>query len=223
MKDITYKLSYKDRKSCSIAIEEDGSVIVSVPIGTTDKEVEELIRKKSQWIKAKKALVKDRRKLNCDEVMYLGEIYKIKIMVEPYLKKEFVLLHEGIFYINTIAEERAKKVLEKRFRKDCEEIIIKKINIYERYFLKEPKEIKVKEQKRRWGSCSYDDRLFFNWKLVMGRESALEYVVVHEMCHMIHKNHSKQYWSLVGKIMPNYEAEHAWLKENGYLMNISGI
>lgn len=220
MTDITYRVNYKKRKSCSIAIEEDGSVTVSVPIGTSNRIVNELVKKKSQWIKAKISLVNERKKLNYDEVMYLGEIYKINIMVQPSLKKDFVELDEGTFYINTASEDRWKKVLEKELRKRCKEIILRKIDIYQKYFLKAPKEIKVKEQKRRWGSCTYDDRIFFNWKLIMGKESALEYVVVHEMCHMVHKNHSKEYWSLVKKIMPQYEEGHIWLKNNGYLMKL---
>lgn len=218
MSNLIYKVYYKNRKTSSITIEENGDVIVKVPIGTSNKKIEELVEKKSKWIQSKVNLVKSRKILNSDEIMYLGEIYKLKVIIQPYLKKEFVVLHKNIFYINTIANERTKMVLEKHLRKECTAIILKKINMYQNYFLKSPKEIKVKEQKRRWGSCSYDNRIFFNWKLIMGKESTLEYVVVHEMCHMVHKNHSKEYWSLVGKIMPKYEMEHLWLRDNGYLM-----
>ena len=58
----------------------------------------------------------------------------------------------------------------------------------------------------------------FNWKLVMAGEESLEYVVVHEMCHMIHKNHSKEFWNLVGEIIPTYKVGSEWLKNKGYLL-----
>ncbi|MDS0526481.1 M48 family metallopeptidase [Clostridium sp. SHJSY1] len=220
MSNIIYKVYRTKRKSSLISIDENGEITIKVPIGTSDKQIEELVQRKNEWIKSKLILVNSRKKLNSDEIMYLGQIYKVKVMLQPNIKKESVDFNEKIFYVNACESERAEKVLEKKFREDCKEIILKKIEIYQQYFEKSPKEIKVKEQKARWGSCTYDNRIFFNWKLIMGRESALEYVVVHEMCHMVHKNHSKEYWSLVKKIMPHYEEEHLWLKNNGYLMKL---
>ncbi|MBD7913323.1 M48 family metallopeptidase [Clostridium cibarium] len=220
MEEIKYKVYYKKIKSSLITIEPDGEVIIKVPLGTGENEIDDIVRRKSKWIRSKKELLESRKKLNCDEIMYLGEIYKLNIIIQPYLKMEFVIDHNKTFIINTISKERGNKVLEKYLREKCKEVVYKKVDKYRKYFPSEPKEVKVKEQKKRWGSCTYDNRIFLNWKLIMGRELALEYVVVHEMCHMVHKNHSKQYWELVGKIMSSYKEEHNWLKDNGYLMNV---
>ncbi len=76
-------------------------------------------------------------------------------------------------------------------------------------------DIKVKEQKRRWASCTGKNAILFNWRISMARADVLDYIVVHEMCHMDHRNHSKYFWNRVEEIMPNYKEKHEWLKING--------
>ena len=73
-----------------------------------------------------------------------------------------------------------------------------------------------REQKTRWGSCSSEKNLNFNWKLILAPPEVLDYVVVHELCHLKEMNHSKAFWEEVGKVMPEYETHKLWLKENGW-------
>ena len=76
--------------------------------------------------------------------------------------------------------------------------------------------ITIREQKTRWGSCSSEKNLNFNWKLILAPPEVLDYVVVHELCHLKEINHSKAFWDEVGKVMPEYETYKLWLKENGW-------
>ena len=76
--------------------------------------------------------------------------------------------------------------------------------------------ITIREQKTRWGSCSSKGNLNFNWKLILAPPEVLDYVVVHELCHLKKMNHSKAFWDEVGKVMPEYETYKLWLKENGW-------
>ena len=76
--------------------------------------------------------------------------------------------------------------------------------------------ITIREQKTRWGSCSSKGNLNFNWKLILAPPEVLDYVVVHEHCHLKEMNHSKAFWDEVGKVMPEYETYKLWLKENGW-------
>ncbi|MDF2674900.1 MAG: hypothetical protein K0R09_3168, partial [Clostridiales bacterium] len=73
----------------------------------------------------------------------------------------------------------------------------------------------VKEQKTLWGSCSSKDNINFNWKLIMAPQAVLDYIVVHELCHLKHRDHSKNYWNLVEQIIPDHKEKRKWLKENG--------
>ena len=79
----------------------------------------------------------------------------------------------------------------------------------------QPGRVAVRDQKSRWGSCSVRHNLNFNWKLIMAPPQALDYVVVHELCHLRVFNHSPRFWALVEDIMPEYEAWRKWLKTHG--------
>lgn len=83
-----------------------------------------------------------------------------------------------------------------------------------------PGRIAIREQKSRWGSCSDRDNLNFNWKLMLAPPEALEYVVIHELCHLLEFNHSARFWRLVESQMPNYDQPKKWLKTNSALLNL---
>lgn len=218
MENIDIKIHYMKRKTMLISIESDGSVILKLPLTTKKDEIDKMIKSKQKWILNKVALVKSRTKLKKAEILYLGVAYSYKVIVQRFLTKDFIYFNGDIFYVNVKDEKNAEKVLEMWFRGICEKLVHEKVEKYQQAFGFLPKEIKIKAQKRRWGSCSYDNKLMLNWKLIMASEESLEYVVVHEMCHMIHKNHSKEYWNLVSEILPTYKVGSEWLKNNGYLL-----
>lgn len=76
----------------------------------------------------------------------------------------------------------------------------------------------VRDQKTRWGSCSSNGTLSFNWRLLLAPPDILDYVVVHEVCHLKYHDHSRRFWHLVSTILPNYQKSKMWLKENGLLL-----
>lgn len=80
--------------------------------------------------------------------------------------------------------------------------------------------ITIRDQKTRWGSCSGRGTLSFNWRLILAPPEILDYVVVHELCHLTHMNHSKEFWSLVGNVIPDYKIRKKWLKENGHTLRL---
>lgn len=75
--------------------------------------------------------------------------------------------------------------------------------------------ITIRDQKTRWGSCSAKGTLSFNWRLMLAPPAVLDYVVVHELCHLTHMNHSKAFWALVESVCPDYRTHRRWLKEHG--------
>ena len=80
--------------------------------------------------------------------------------------------------------------------------------------------ITIRDQKTRWGSCSGRGTLSFNWRLILAPPEILDYVVVHELCHLTHMNHSKEFWGLVSKVLPDYKVRRKWLKENGHTLRL---
>lgn len=80
--------------------------------------------------------------------------------------------------------------------------------------------ISIRDQKTRWGSCSGRGNLSFNWRLILAPPEILDYVVVHELCHLTYMNHSKEFWGLVGKVLPDYKERRKWLKDKGHTLHL---
>ena len=93
--------------------------------------------------------------------------------------------------------------------------IRERLDVYIPRVGRSPGRVTIREQKTRWGSCSSRNNLNFNWKLIMAPPSALDYVVIHELCHLYEFNHSPRFWQLVARQMPEYESWKKWLKQHG--------
>ena len=215
-----YKINYSKRKSVLISINDMGEVLVKAPLNIDINEVEKILVKKEDWITNKINEVSNRRRLSKDTILYLGEEKKVSVNIQKYLKREFVMYYNDEFVVNVRDVDNVVSIMKKYLSNQCHSIVKDKINKFQKYFMIKPLDIKVKDVKTKWGSCSYDNKIVINYRLVMAKEEIIEYVVVHEMCHMIHKNHSKDYWNLVEKIYPNYKSCNMWLKENAYLLQL---
>ncbi|OOM76418.1 hypothetical protein CLPUN_26500 [Clostridium puniceum] len=132
-----------------------------------------------------------------------------------FLKKQGFIIHT-----NTTNEEKLKMALEKWYRAETLKIVTKRINYYSGNFKDKVTDIRVKEQKRRWASCTGKNAILFNWRISMARADVIDYIVVHEMCHMDHRNHSKFFWNRVAEIIPDFKEKHEWLKANGINLRI---
>ncbi|AJA48589.1 putative metal-dependent hydrolase [Clostridium pasteurianum DSM 525 = ATCC 6013] len=227
-KEIEFEVIFSKRKTMEISINPNGDIKVRSPVGISEEVIIEQMRVKATWIVKKLYQLKHRRikslirKFVNEEIfMYLGKEYFLYIDRNPnVLKPEVSLVDDKIIVtIDNKNEENIRKIMELWYREKAKQEIIKRINFYQKFFDKVPLEVKIKEQKRRWGSCTYRDSLLFNWRCVMAREDVLDYIVVHEMCHMVQKNHSKQYWDLVHSILPDYKKRHQWLKDNTLKMD----
>ena len=217
---IKYKIIYSKRKTIKIAIDNNGEVIVTAPENISTEAIDNVIKKRTNWINDKLNEIKNRITLPKDSILYLGELRKVKVIIQKYLKKEFVVEHNNLFIINVRSQDNVIKVLKNYLIQEFDAIVRVKVKNYEKYFKMKPIDIKVKDVKSKWGSCTYDNKLCFNYRLIMANEEIIDYVIIHEMCHMVHKNHSKDYWNLVEKLYPIYKKCDKWLKENGYLLQI---
>ncbi len=226
---IEYKIIYSKRKTMEISIEPPDKITVRAPIRLPKYNIVERLTEKGDWILKHLNNFKtidykpiNREFINGEKLLYLGREYNL-IIYEDYLReKPEVYIEEGHIVVNFKENNKAdvEKSLELWYRKEALNYILGSIKQYEKIFNKKPKAIVVKEQKKRWGSCTYDNRLLFNWRCVMARPQAIDYVILHEMCHMVHKDHSKNFWNLVDSIMPSYKEEKQWLKINGHKLTL---
>ncbi|GKX65948.1 M48 family metallopeptidase [Inconstantimicrobium mannanitabidum] len=228
-KEIEFTVKHSRRKTIGIQIVPTGEVRVMCPIGVSDETVVNLVKKKGKWIVEKQeelskinASIIKRRAVNGESYLYLGKNYTLQINICKQDKEASVKLLRGKLIVTThnAEEEFIKSALEKWYRERALEKISERVEYYTTFFDKEPRSIRVKEQKRRWASCTYRDDLLFNWRCVMAPMYIIDYVVVHELCHMPHKDHSKNFWNAVGKILPDYQERRQWLKENGMRLDL---
>jgi len=227
--NIAFDVIFKNRKTMEIAVEPPDSITVTAPIGTKEEEILKRVESKGSWIIQKIYSFKhmnympiQREFVNGESFMYLGRNYSLQIEIDSSVKKPEVKLYRGKFIVKASDkyEENIRKAMEQWYRDKAKEVLELRVKYYQRFFNIEPTEIRIKEQKKRWGSCTSKNELLFNWRCIMAKSNALDYIVVHEMCHMYHKDHSKEFWGLVASVLPDYEIRKEWLKNYGVRMDL---
>ncbi|HJJ15415.1 MAG TPA: M48 family metallopeptidase [Clostridiaceae bacterium] len=225
--NIEYEINKGKRKNIYLQIK-NGKVIVKVPYYVTNKQIEEIVYKKSNWIQ--KSLEKYNQKNNELKKYQEGEIYKI--LGKEYILKinyeETIQIKVDITDCNIIinlpstykmAPNLSNKI-EKIINKMYMQIIQKQLD----YTMKKvtnmvglvPKKYRVRDMKSAWGSCSSTKNISIALKLIEHSPKAFEYVVLHEVCHLKHMNHSKQFWQMVEGYMPDYKKYKKELNSSNY-------
>jgi len=114
----------------------------------------------------------------------------------------------------THEEYRRIQIYEKRYRNQARKIFNDRVVYFHRLTGGNYTSITIRDQKSRWGSCSTRGTLSFNYRLIFAPPEILDYVVVHELCHLTHMNHSKEFWNMVESILPDYKTRKLWLREH---------
>jgi predicted metal-dependent hydrolase len=224
-----FNLVYKKQKTVRIYIDFYGSVEVHVPKGTTEEGVLRLVEGKWEQILQKKIEMKKRADGKNSKVydhnetfLYLGESYPIQIFQESDISQDYVVFKDDMLHIHVkqLEDEKIQQALKRFYYQQCKSLVEKSIRFYQNNFKMKPRSIRINDSKTTWGTCDAKQQLTFNWKLAMAPQMVIDYVVVHEMCHMIHLNHDRSFWRLVGKIQPNYEEQEKWLALSSWKMNV---
>ena len=216
----------KRKKTISILIK-GGNVEVKAPFNLKQNEIDAFILKKEKWIKNKILLQKKIKQLpkkkfiNGEIFQFLGKDLILKINIsdakKTYIKNDYICLDLKNNTKNN--RDKIKKELELFYRSFSEKILKEKTLIESKKMNLKVEKIKVRSYKNRWGSCSSNGDISYNWKLIMAPEKIINYVIIHELCHLIHFNHSRDYWKEVSKKLPNYRESKEWLKSNQYLFD----
>lgn len=124
------------------------------------------------------------------------------------------------FIFLTEAETKRLETLEKRYKNAARSQFEKRVAFYHQITGGNYTSITVRDQKTRWGSCSSRGTLSFNYRLIFAPPAVLDYVVVHELCHLTHMNHSKAFWNMVATVMPDYRVYKKWLRDHGHELTL---
>jgi len=217
------KIIRSKRKTIGLQITNKASLIVRAPIFISSKYIKKLVEKKSGWIEKKQKDILEKSKnfkekefIDGEYFLYLGHKYKLKFVSH----QEKNIIFDKKFYIPKNRQNNTKDIFENWYKKKALEKITQRIKFFSKYNNFAYKKIKLSNANTRWGTCGKNNNLIFSWKLIMAPLKVIDYVVVHELAHLIHKNHSPNFWKEVKLILPNYKKERAWLKNNGYLLKI---
>ncbi|MDF2483857.1 MAG: zinc metalloprotease [Herbinix sp.] len=224
---IDFTIKYTRRKTISIHIDFYGRIEVQAPKDTPMNNITSLLEDKWDWTREKSKEMKDRVEGKIEKVyehgevfLYLGKSYAIIITVDEEKPKDCVVI-EGDklhIYLKQHNDDAVKRALKRFYYQKCKDLVEKRIRFYQSDFKMKPRSISITDDNSNWGSCNSRLELTFNWKLAMAPIEVIDYVVVHEMCHMVHLNHDRSFWRLVGKILPDYEERKNWLAITNWKM-----
>jgi len=211
-KEIQFNLSYSERKSLGITVTPDMEVLVKAPIDATIDKILEKVKKKAAWIIKQQAFflsfqpkMPERRYVSGETHLYLGRQYRLQISIGD----NEVVMHRGSF-IEVITKEKSKagELLKKWYRlKANEKFAIIAQPLIERFKKhdKEPSGLFIQDMPTRWGSCTTKGKIILNPELIKAPRHCIEYVIIHELCHLIHHNHTQKFIDLQTREMPDWE------------------
>lgn len=216
---VNYSIVFSKRKTISVIVERDRSVIVRAPLNTSKELIENEIKKRNRLIQSK---INHNQKYPFDKqpkefvsgesLLYLGKNYKLYIIDEPVDGVVF----DSKFFINKSNQKNANKLFKDWYLDSANKIIIPKVKSIAKEIGVKYNSLNILDLKYRWGSCTPKDNIHFNWRLIKAPMNVIEYIIVHELTHLLVANHSAEFWNRVASHLPNYDKAKQWLKEFGF-------
>jgi predicted metal-dependent hydrolase len=222
------KLEYKivrstKRKKLAITVERDRAIVVHAPEATPEETVRGVIDAKRQWLLAKlrhPQKYQDRphppgkEVVNGESAPYLGRDYRIEIAETVTGEVEFA----DYFVVPASHRDERREVLRDWYVARAKETILKRVEQHARELGVKFTTARIVDNRYRWGSCTVKSNVNFNWRLIKAPMFVIDYVIVHELAHLIETNHTSRFWSIVHANSPTMEKAKTWLKEHGQFL-----
>lgn len=221
---IKYRIIRTDRKTFGVAVYPDGDVIVSAPLLREIPEIQERFKRKLSWVnKHMRAFERyqvqntPRKFISGETHRYLGKAYRLKVVKSVV---DRVSIGRGYITVWTKDTSKVQVLLDVWYRERLssvvESLVKKMIPKFKRYGVSIP-EIRIRTMSAKWGSCSRKGVLSFNVELVKQPTSLISYVIDHELCHLVHFNHTDEFYILLSHVRPQWKKDKRSLDENGIL------
>lgn len=225
VRDIKYQLlPGSDRQTTDIVIERNGLITVRPPLRMTPEQVDETVLSKRMWIYRNLAEWRDlnatrvtREWVNGESFLYLGSSYRLLLVQE---QNQPLKLKDGRFcLLRSIVETGGKEAAHQAFEAFYKDKGLPRIKKRVAYIAGKvgvsAGSVQIKNLGYRWASCLKNGDLHFHWKCLMAPLTVLDYIVVHELCHLHHRDHSEAFWNEVDKVLPDYRDRKEWLRVRG--------
>lgn len=227
--NIPYTLYRSNRryKTLAIAIDPDEGLVLTAPKNLSLQDIETITKKKASWIIEKLEQQNNndsgfdfREFVSGETTRYLGRQYLLKVVEAPNDPSCKMYGKWLLITIPTRMDRFEKRIIIKNtlvhwLKEKAYLKVRERLDLYSAQMGLSYKMLILSDQKKRWGSCDIDGNIRINWRIIMAPLSLLDYVLVHELCHLVHRNHTSEFWQLLEDYLPDYQKRRERLKEEG--------
>ena len=222
--DLEVQVERTNRKRTIALQVKNNKLIIKTPRSVSKKTLVDLIKRKQHWINQRAILhfeeqnLKNREFIDNDKFYFRGDEYRLSLILE---RKEAVKIEGGLLLVSyvddkSIGRDTIKRLLEDWYLKESIKILKARTEELAQQMRVQPYEITVKNYKSKWGSCTSNNKISYNWRIIMAPDDIVDYLIVHELSHIIEPNHSKNFWYQVGNYCKDFQKKRKWLRENGH-------
>jgi len=208
------------RNTFLLEVKRDGSLLARVPEGSSVEAIQKAIDSKMRWILKQRAEIykldisADPKKfVDGEKFLYLGVVYPLSVNGTEGAQ----LVFDGEkFVLSKEHQPLAREVFVEWYREHAQRHILERVQRYSKQYNIPYSNIHITNAEKRWGSCNNKGILRFSWRLAMAPQDIIDYVIIHELMHIRHLNHSRAYWQEVIAVMPDFKQKKRWLYRNGH-------
>ena len=217
------------KKTISIAVQ-DGVVVILAPKHVPNREIRDLIARKAPWLRktlqaqALRPKFRERRFVDGETFTYLGKDYELKVLPgidpNPRLRGDRIEVHVPLGLPPDRSSRSVRAAFLRWYKERAEAVTSERTRHYAALMNVRPHRILLRDYKSMWGKCTAAGAITYNWKLVMAPRDIVDYIVVHELAHLHHLDHSPRFWKQVEAVLPDYRERRTWLRQNGHLLTV---
>lgn len=225
------------RRSLSLSVQVNGQVRVSAPIGVTQEKVLSFLCAHEDWLRqhlVKFAVLRTQfpKKRFCEneQILFMGRPLTLRFQCAEgnQLRPTSRLFRANHELIVVVPQEKWKNFKERYehpeliapirqfYKKTAQNYLSDRVGFWSERMRLQPKGLSFRSQKTRWGSCNSKGKISLNWRLMIAPVEVIDYVIVHELSHLVHYDHSRSFWNLVAQYSPDYKTQKTWLKKHQY-------
>lgn len=222
--------STRRKKTIAILLETSGDIIVRAPHRASYSRIIAAVKSKAVWIIEKQRGLDNRtcrgkEFVSGESFLYRGRSFRLKVLTDGKLRITGVRTRGRCLEVISdsaagLTPDKIKDALLKWYRKRAEEHLSEKVTVYARKMGMPMPTVLIRDQQKRWASCDSKGKLRFNWRIIMAPSRIIDYVVVHELCHLTYHNHSHSFWKHLGMLMPDYEKRQEMLCKEGLMYSL---
>jgi len=212
---LSYEITRTNRKTIALKISPQGELKVAAPLDVSDTEIDSVVKKKKFWLyktinktKEQKSNTLKKEYISGELFWYLGKRYRLDVCQCDHQGLKF---QYNKFILNTKDRDKAQKLFKSFYANKAKEKLGSQVDKYAKQMGVQYNEVKFLEMKKRWGSCTNTGNIILNIHLIKAPMYVIDYVIIHELAHLIEYNHSSKFWNIVKTQMGDFEDHKNWL------------